>query len=1344
MGRKRDCDGQPKFADWWTVNVLGAHAGAEIRGIRESDTGLRSGITSLTYSSVAGVKLKVVSGAVLPYQSQRQFARDVWDKEGQEGWAAKLGAKFGVSTVQAQQLIDQFEPPYAEPGNREGLLGWTAARPGGGAPQRIDGRDPLTVRILEVGAWRRSPQIVDWVKSGEAVTTGQIAAELDRTQKLSQEAVCPGFLALRPHLWVQGSSTGRVEPKDDDVVYSNVTKILCGANHPEEHYDVETHGGQTKRIVMPPSGTELTMDEVQTIVLEEVEYLLSDACKYKVRDGERRETMVGMLGNMDPNTARVYVEASFGVLSGPKVGFGALKSCFQKMARVQANVVDIPLPPQGYPQITRVDGRILVMVALAIAFTSRGGGFVPDIGLYVRGQVAALKRLGVTMVEDAWPERPMLNGLPGVTLEERDPGVVLAALLAAATVCVQVTDYYVPKTVIKSALHVMAASLHSSNVIAWRPNIVGAEVAGRAIKAEMGKAATLLRTLVSFKSDMAMFEQVAGMETLKSSILIKANPNDIGGVVPLKHLIDQHVYRGVAHTLLEFPTLQGADDTIANRFKLIFNRVTGFSPRLAGHLLDEKEPIVSAVRYAESVVQVNVFPGLKRMRWGGKLAETGMPPTTEMTNKVALDYGVLSAGVGTIGTIRFKTTAEENANDSFFPGGQHADHNWSLLVILPVEKPGEIVINFVSAHANDNSKKPPPTPTAKRRAIERAQAMSPYKFSSPMMPGYTLVHHVGKGSYKVTGPGKADVMWSFDAPNKMPVAYTQVETTETLDLQNNKRVLAWVKEVSPPDMGPLMLKDWQTMLREAVRSLPPDVDWQKALLRMMSMLKQQYVLVAMPTPGLKGEMGSDQMKVQAEDPLVWRMLLAASRACPGALTPKQVPMFKVEDARLLRLVEKEVATMVDDAAAGAGGSMAHWAQVSQKMRKHWETPDNKEPFDYQTALVNTMLRRDGEAVVKTQGHFVSLETGMGKSFVGLNYAVQYGAQRNGVETIVWVTPMAVIDTFVEEATKSWGTTVLRVDRTTPVFERNAINIVGFEWFSNGAARGTLETKFLKAARNAFFVFDEVHNMYSAAIRNSTMREAALLCTKFVCMTATPIGSPSQPYALDWLKDTVGFPVSRDNQLVAAAMMAAARVELPIESKEVLVEFDLPSADLQRHTQLLQSGRNWAAASSLCLDASQSQLVQTAIAEAQLDRTTTSGGGCLLVLDSQERLVEAFTMINAGTATHKIRAEPRTICNADDPSIGIILVTKGDVTGYNLVRMGSIVTGVYASNAAKRHQLRGRIRRVGQVRDAVRYVTVVPKFTILELLHRRHNSVDKANESLAQLADEFCKNVERFK
>ena len=341
--------------------------------------------------------------------------------------------------------------------------------------------------------------------------------------------------------------------------------------------------------------------------------------------------------------------------------------------------------------------------------------------------------------------------------------------------------------------------------------------------------------------------------------------------------------------------------------------------------------------------------------------------------------------------------------------------------------------------------------------------------------------------------------------------------------------------------------------------------------------------------------------------------------------------------------------------------------------------------------------------------------------------------------------MKVIDTFVKEANDTWkfrmddGVEGHVIDRRNPVlsaFGYMRLHVVGYEWFSAGATRGQLENSFLEAAKGALIVFDEVHNMYNANIRNSTMREAALLSTKFVCMTATPIGAPSQALAMDWLKDTVGFPVSRDNQLVASAMMVAARVELPIESKEVLKEINLPSQLLQQHTQLLQNGRNWGAAAKLCRDASLPMLVQTAVERAVADRAANPGGGCLLVLDNQEELNAAQAAISSNPAG--IRAESRTIETQGNPAVGVILVTKTDVTGYNLTRLGVIVTGVYASNAAKRHQLRGRIRRVGQTRDTVHYVTVVPKFTILELLHQRHNSVDKANESLAQLAEEFVK------
>lgn len=1324
----RDKSGNELYADWWSVNVLGVQSGGEIRGIRRSDTGIRTTTTDLTWRSVEGVVLKVVDGAILPYEKDREYARKVWDSPGGAGWANKLASKFGVAPPQAQLLIDQFET-YSEPKEREGLLGWQQSCPFKGNPQQVPGQSVVKVRILETGAWSHSEKMLQWQADGIILTTGQIGVELDRAQKADPAGNRPGYLALRPYLWVQAPSSGRVNPKITDEIYINASAVLCGPDHAEEHYDVEMADGSFKRVVMPPSGPVLNTQDVSDVVFTEVIHLMSDACKYKVKDEHGQTLTVSMFGNLNVETARDQVAAAFGVLSGSNVRFGALKSCLQKMARIQANQVRIPLPPEGYPQITLIDGRILVMVALAITFTSRGGGFVPDLGLYVKGQVAAMKRLGVTMVEDAWPERPMLKGLPGKSSAERDPGIILAALMGASLVCMRVVDYNVPLTVIKSCLHIMAASLHSSNVIAWRSGLRGTEMSGRANAHYMGRAAVMLRTLVSFHGDMDMFDEVATMATEDGKIMIKGNPNDIGGVVPLMHLIDQHVYRGVAHVMLAFPTLE--DETFSNRFRLTFSCVTGFNPRLAGGLINESDPIVVAVRYAESIVQLNIFPSMLGTRWDQLLPEH----TMEVEQEVTLDYGVMSAGVGTLGPFKVSTTVEENTTDGYYPGGKPSDSKWNLLVILPVEKPGEIVINYVSAHHNDNSKKAAPTPSAKKKAIAAARAKGTYKFSSPMMPGFNNVEHVRGGQYRVTGPTVQDVMWRFDHPNTITTKFFSVNAPEKMDLKNDDHVLRWARERTPPTLNVGMASNWSDALKDVFTTMPAGINAQQVLLRMLSFIKQQYTDVTLPTPDLKGQLGSDQMKAQQGDWLVWRMLLATSRLCPGALVPKQVPSFIVPDARLLRLVEKQLVELVKEAAAVPEAN-SKWVGLALAMQTHWEQPGNKEPFDYQTALVNTMLNRDREAIIKTQGHFVSLETGMGKSFVGLNYSVRYAAEMHGVDKILWVTPKKVIETFEEEARKSWDVSVGVADRSSPEFRRNSITIVGFEWFSNGSKRGTLEAEFLKAAKGAFIVFDEVHNMYTAAIRNSTMREAALLCTKFCCMTATPIGSPSQAYAIDWLKDTVGFPVSRDNQLVASAMMVAARVELPIESKEVLKEVTLPSQLLQQHTQLLQTQGNWGLAAKLCRDASMPILVQTAIDAAIADRTTNPGGGCLLVLDNQEELNTALALIASNPLG--IRATERTTETQRDASIGVILVTKSDVTGYNLTRMGAIVTCVYASNAAKRHQLRGRIRRLGQTRDTVKYFTVVPKHTILELLHQRHNSIDKTNESLAQLAEEFVR------
>ena len=90
---------------------------------------------------------------------------------------------------------------------------------------------------------------------------------------------------------------------------------------------------------------------------------------------------------------------------------------------------------------------------------------------------------------------------------------------------------------------------------------------------------------------------------------------------------------------------------------------------------------------------------------------------------------------------------------------------------------------------------------------------------------------------------------------------------------------------------------------------------------------------------------------------------------------------------------------------------------------------------------------------------------------------------------------------------------------------------------------------------------------------------------------------------------------------------------------------------------------------------------------------------------------------------------------------VVVVTKQVDRGYNSAsRLGAMVTGVYPGNGAARHQMRGRLRRIGQVRSSVRFVTVVMQHSILKLLHERHSAVDSMNITLEQLGQTFSSDV----
>ena len=1318
------------FANFKTADCLGAMQGAVLRGLRSSDRDV-GGLTAESYAAVEGVVLEVAQGVLFPLQTARDRAREVWNREDENGWARKLGSSAGISTDVARQQIDQFEA-YALDTDQH-LLGFRGKQGYFANPERIpcdrthgsSSSSPLRFRIVDAGKWSVWPQMVEWQRAQTLVDPAELGIELQKAFKFDED-IGFGPLALRVSHWIAASASGIANVAEVTHIDVRVAGVLAPAE-PSVFYRLEANNDTFVFVKMPPSApTALEIEGVPALVDRAIDLILS--ATFQLTPGGPMVSALRSVQSDDPAAEyKRQARQVFEVLKQPGVGFGFLKSCFQKLCRLQAHQIRLP-------NATKVDGRVVVMVALGLCFSKKGDGFVPDLGMFVRGQTAALKRLGVTCGEDAFPKTELLGGLRHGA---QDPGTVIAALMGAGLCTMRIASYNVPDSVIVSAMLVNCMALETPAVVIWRSpvriqNVAAANqpVMQQCNREKMAMAARLLRVLRSFGGDMDLFDTIVRLTTDDRVPCFESNgPPSI--TVPLTHAIDQHVYRGIAHASLTGPP------TFARRFRDIFGNVTGFSPRLALAQLDRQSAVVKRVRQMEKAISIKVFKLELPFRFDS---------TSEKTMSLPLDPGVLSGGVGTLGPYSVRTTAEENAAD----GGPAGASGWSLLVVIGVETPAPIVINSWSAHVSDNAKKPPVTATARRKALARANDRVSLPFSSPMLPEYNRAVFEA-GGWSVTSNTKEAIRWSWSDRIMTHFEYTEFSKEMRADdpvTNPSGRVLP---DLTDDDAMILFLRE-KTEIRNALwdrldaalveivqqlGELATAAGYNRRVMqvRLLSMLRQQYEEVALPTPGLKGELGSDQLKAEEGDWLIYRSLLWVSRAAPGALTPKQIPKFDVSDSRLLRVVEKKLVGLIVDAHDPQWKE--RFTEVCGGFEDRFGTPaaGNRTPFDYQRNLVRTMLDRDDASIVKTPGHFVSLETGLGKSLIGAWYALSHLRAKGDAERIIWVTPKEVVQSAFTELSVTWGLghIVQIVDRNMPRFDAT-VNIVGFEWYSIGNNAETLQARSLRAAPTSFVVFDEVHKMYTTNIRNSAMRSMAQACPKFACMTATPIAGPSAKLAIEWLKDTVGFPVNTGNQLVASAMMVAARYDLGIEEEDVIKMAQFAPEDAQQHLRALQNGRDWGRAARIAREAAYPLLVQTAIDAAAADRATNPNGGVLVFADSNDEAERLRGMLTARVGPDKVGQRNQE--TERDPAVEFVVTKKTDCSGYNFIRMGVILTGVYAGNAADRKQMRGRIKRMGQTRNKVTYITVYTQFSILELLHQRHTSVDMANASLEQLADVF--------
>ena len=191
-------------------------------------------------------------------------------------------------------------------------------------------------------------------------------------------------------------------------------------------------------------------------------------------------------------------------------------------------------------------------------------------------------------------------------------------------------------------------------------------------------------------------------------------------------------------------------------------------------------------------------------------------------------------------------------------------------------------------------------------------------------------------------------------------------------------------------------------------------------------------------------------------------------------------------AAVLTASEAEEAEDAEDAAepTNAWASHPRWRACGPKAEARL--------MEHQQVAVERMEQRDGSA---DTGHFLILDTGMGKTVTSLVYAWRW-LQKNGgsVRRILWVTPAGTIDNLLAQLRRTWGVPVFSVPRLSTAkqpkpgelsylkLEDYAVNVIHADHLRTAIDKGLAQQ-----ATKSFLIFDEVDEMYAPTLRTSAAR-----------------------------------------------------------------------------------------------------------------------------------------------------------------------------------------------------------------------------------------------------------------
>ena len=1424
--------GEENTPDFFTVAAIGAPQNTRVRGITTAEAKLIFKAGTDKSKAVASVGdgtavLEMCAGSVAP---RANWVTACMDAYGHDGWSIKLGAKMRMTPPKAGLLRGAAPAPS----DIDALMGCTRHGLSAGDP------GSCTFIIRECAPSWTYEGLHEARDNATRLTGPQLAALFHEAQADDPEH--PGFLTLRPNLWTH--ALGAVDVTEDivrriggNVIQANmldspdpIVKAAVKSIHVvslsslnirlddgtlAHEFDLEQREGlyvgsarrvfdiatnpkadaadpRTVRVAVPPSAPE---GPTLYDILSKIALAKGDRCEAEAwRRLQQYYQFVHVEGNDRADWAKGRragwpIHPMYRVLDAllhPSMHQSDYKSLIQKLFRFKpARVTGIP----ACMNVCRPEHVLALTIAVGV--TKRGDCFNPDLAKYIRGQVAIMKRLAITIVED------------GGALD------LVPDLLALSLAASEVEGYNLPSWVVASVIAELTEhGIPDGGVIKWRADEWYAELDAKAtlvlgeertregsfnfedheafcpnVKRAWKWAAHMVDFLGAFPGDKVMMHSAAdmiadngGLHGFAPSVLVRCENLQVVAerAMPWMHYLDHHVTRELGFAVVSMESdnnreaapapegghgggggdVRGGTSGFEARHRQIWMSSSGYNPRTHPFAFDEDDQPLREVRAAQDLVLAARLTEVSPATRPYFDEEQRMTSVTYTINR-----GALAAGVGQIDKVTVKTTVEENRADGM--ANPEAMTTWHLVCCLGADSDTVVAMHRPTKHRGGNLKKPRLTATVERRAEATVRAMARrtgFTFKSAALPEYKRVClHPDPEAEN----GEAWTLYMDDGDTSMTWSFESSDFEFTFDLASLPFPANWprsVAEVFHSQQCALdaamydgirygMFKHAEQAVTRLVREL--------SLIqrrRLIGFLRQKYVAVQLPAPSLQGAMGSDETdRALPGDWCVARVLLLISRLVPAALQPNaSITKFKVVEPNVLRVVEGWVHAVVfepnDDDARITRRNARRWHRIGATVQ---ETLDARDCalMDYQTDVITAMQTRDMETAVPVTGHFVALDVGMGKTLVGLMYLSTYLAETGCGDKILWFTDRAVVESHKQELGVKWGVPNVRIVKSAAELRAlgHGVAIVPYTSLSSGSNRDELVEALVDAASKAVCCFDEVHLLYnSGVVRNAGAMRIALATPKFLMTTATPVGSKAQKLALTWLSLSASFEVNESNMMVASARMLAARVKLPFEEIEKVEYVQVPSHQAAASLQRARAG-DWGGAARLARHAADSRLAMASVQLAIDDRLRYPDGGVFLV--AENRAHAEWLLTYTQDAIRRLRCgflsrlqgsdeEDDGVLADNDPNVGIVVGTLQRSVGYNLERLGHMTTGVYASNAASRYQIRGRIKRMTQKHKKLTFNVFIPKGTVLELLHDRQIANDAKASAIEQIGREW--------